>query len=108
MLRFINRLIGILLLSMALILLVLDGSKTIAASDIVLTPMGEIWFDIDNGSLNLVQAVIQRRVHPVLWDPIILWILGLPGWVVLGAPGLLLTILARPKSKKSFDNLNDL
>lgn len=108
MLRFIIRLIGILLLSMALILLVLDGSKTIAAAELVLTPMGETWFKLDVGSLNQAQAVIQRYVHPALWDPIILWVLGLPGWVVLGTPGLLLTILARPKSKKSFDNLNDL
>lgn len=108
MIRFIVRLIGILFLSMALILLVLDGSKTIAASELVLTSMGETWFNLDIGSLNLSQALIQRYVHPFLWDPVILWILGVPGWVVLGLPGLLLTFLARPKTKQNFDNLNDL
>jgi hypothetical protein len=32
--------------------------------------LGEVWFALDPFSLNLVQAVIQRYLHPALWDQV--------------------------------------
>ncbi len=43
-----------------------------------LAPLGEIWYAIDRGSLNLVQAVVERYVHPFVWDPVLFTIIGLP------------------------------
>jgi hypothetical protein len=40
--------------------------------------LGQLWYDLNRSSLNLVQAVVQRYMHPFLSDPIILSIL-LPG-----------------------------
>lgn len=56
--------------------------------------VGQLWYEIDRSSLNLVQAVIQRYVSPFLWDRIILNILLC--WasallIGLGAAVLLLT-----------------
>jgi len=55
--------------------------------------LGETWFALDVGSLNLVQAVIQRFLHPGLWDPIIVWLLRWPLWSLLGGPGIALAMI---------------
>ena len=55
---------------------------------------GELWYQIDVGSLNLTQAVIQRYVHPWLWDPMLVSVLQWPLWSLLGGPGAALVILS--------------
>ncbi len=54
---------------------------------------GELWFRLDAGSLNLSQAVVQRYVHPWLWEPAIVTLLRWPAWALLGAPGVVLVLL---------------
>jgi hypothetical protein len=58
-----------------------------------IVPAGELWFKIDVGSLNLMQAVIQRYIWPTLWDPIIVTVLQWPPWSIFGAPGAVLVAL---------------
>ncbi len=55
-----------------------------------MVPAGEFWFAVDVASLNLSQAIIQRYVHPFLWDPIIAGLLQWPAWSLLGGPGVVL------------------
>jgi hypothetical protein len=56
--------------------------------------VGELWYQVDVGSLNLTQAVIQRYVHPLLWDPVLVSVLQWPLWSLLGGPGAALVILS--------------
>ena len=56
---------------------------------------GALWYQLDVSSLNLVQAITQRYLHPVLWDPIIAAALQWPAWSLLGGPGVAL-VLAFP------------
>ena len=58
-----------------------------------IVPAGEIWFKLHNGSLNLVQAIVQRFLHPFLWDPLISGFLQWPLWASLGGTGFALTII---------------
>ena len=58
---------------------------------------GDLWFRLDAESLNLVQAIIQRFIHPYLWDPVIAGILHWPAWSSLGGLGVAL-VLAFPVS----------
>ena len=44
---------------------------------------------------NLVQAVLQRCVHPAVWDPVLVTVLLLPLWLTLAVPGLLLALKDR-------------
>jgi hypothetical protein len=30
--------------------------------------LGQLWYDVDRPSLNLVQAAVQRDLHPFLWN----------------------------------------
>lgn len=54
---------------------------------------GGLWFEVHVGSLNLVQAIVQRYVHPGLWDPLIALILRWPLWASLGGPGAALLVM---------------
>ncbi len=57
-------------------------------------PAGELWFNVHVASLNLIQAVVQRYVHPFLWDPIIATVLRWPLWSLFGAPAAVLLAIA--------------
>ncbi len=63
-------------------------------------PAGELWYRIDVGSLNLVQAVIERYVWPPLWDPVLTSLLQLPATVVPAVPGLALLVLCHTRVKR--------
>lgn len=58
---------------------------------------GELWYGLDAGSLNLLQALVQRYLHPEIWDPWIVAVLTAPAWLVLLVPALALIVLARPR-----------
>ena len=69
-----------------------SGYRVIAA--------GELWFRLHPYSLNLSQAVVQRYIHPGLWDPLIVSILQWPFWSIFGAPGAVLAVLFGPWLRK--------
>lgn len=56
--------------------------------------LGEVWFALAPGSLNLAQAVTQRYIAPEVWDPGVIWLLELPAVAVSGLVAALLTGLA--------------
>lgn len=59
------------------------------------TSLGELWYALHPGSLNVAQAAIQRHVSPALWDPWIQTLLVWPAWAVLCGLGIVLMALAR-------------
>ena len=68
---------------MGLVLLVLAaGCFAVFGGD----PLGAALFRLDPGLLNLVQAVVQRYLLPMLWDDLLLPVLEAPTWV---APAVL-------------------
>lgn len=99
-LRFVSTTIGLWTCALALLALVLDGVRSIAANEIVMKSLGATWFELDTASLNLVQAVIQRNIHPLLWDPVLQWVLTLPAWLVAAVIGLLFLYLGRKRRPK--------
>lgn len=101
MIAFLARFIGLWMIAGALVALVIDGAKTIAASSLTVTPLGLAWFTISPASLMQTQEFVQRRVESFighwLWDPVIQWILMAPTWAVLGIVGAWLLYLGRPR-----------
>jgi hypothetical protein len=91
--RVIVRLLGLLLLVGALWAAAMQFQMWAHSGRFIPLPLGQMWFNIDPPSLNLVQAVIERHVWPPLWDPVILTVLRWPAWAVLGLPALILLIL---------------
>ncbi len=107
MISFLLRFTGLWLTAGALVALVIDATKTIAASTFTVTPLGSAWANLSRPSLMATQEFIQRKIETYVghwvWDPLIQGILMLPTWAVLGALGFLLTYLgSRPRLKAAY------
>ena len=61
---------------------------------------GELWYDIQRSSLNIIQAVIQRYLHPTIWDPVLTAVLRAPAWVPFGILGMGLSWLCRKRRRR--------
>ena len=85
--RYVVRVIGLLFVFAALGVLVVDLTRTVEGAGVSLMPLGQLWYALDRGSLNLVQAVIERYVWVVLWDPLLLTVLQWPAAVVFAVLG---------------------
>ena len=102
MIGFIARFVGLWLIAGALVALVIDGTKTIAASQLVVTPLGLAWFTLSPTSLLSAQTFVQQKIEIYighwLWDPLVQWILMLPSWLVLGSIGAWLVYIGRRRT----------
>ena len=93
------RVLGVWSLVLAMVVLTIDGTKSLALGDErwYMTPLGEHWFNLDAPSLNLSQALIERYVHPFLWEPLIVSLLQVPTWMFFGLLGLVLYRIGRKR-----------
>ncbi|MCE2509364.1 MAG: hypothetical protein J4G10_00020 [Alphaproteobacteria bacterium] len=57
--------------------------------------LGELWYRLDVGSLNFLQAIVQRYLHPAIWEYGVTPVLLQPAWVVFGILGGLLAWFLR-------------
>ena len=103
MISFLARFVGLWLIAGALVALVIDATKTIAASTLITTPLGLAWFSLSPASLMQTQEFVQRRIESYighwLWDPLIQWILMAPTWIVFGIVGALFIYLGRRRNR---------
>lgn len=106
MIGFLSRVVGLWFVAGGLVALVIDATKSIAASRLMVTPLGLTWSNLNMASLMSVQEFVQRNIEPTLghwlWDPTIQWILLLPTWIVLGGLGFLLTWLGRRRVRIAY------
>jgi hypothetical protein len=98
------KLIALLFLLLAVITLVLDITRSIADSKLVMTALGQDWFTYSKSTLNFSQAIVQRYVHAALWDPVIQTILLGPSWLVFGVLALIFGFFGRKKRRKWQDH----
>ena len=90
--RIFTRLLGVAFLVAAALVLGVDLSAAGGGGGAGggLRPLGALWYDLDPGSLNLVQAVIERYIWEPLWDPLLITVLQWPAVAVFGVLGLAL------------------
>jgi len=93
----VGRLIGWVAFLAGAAVLVRDGLVWIDTKHWAPIALGQLWYQLDRSSLNLVQAVIQRYIHPFLWDPIIVTILLSWAFAVLMILGVLLLVAFRKR-----------
>jgi ABC-type Fe3+ transport system permease subunit len=92
----IGRLVGWIIFFAGLSVLVRDVLVWIDTRHWAPIALGQLWFELNRSSLNLVQAVVQRYIHPFLWDPIIVSILLCWAFAVLMVlGGLILAFCSR-------------
>ncbi len=85
--------IGWVLILIAVLVLISAIVILLGGTPIFQETGGEYWFKADSESLNLAQAVIQRYLHPAIWDPFLVNILL---WPVAGGLGLVGAAFAIP------------
>lgn len=98
MIRFLLRFLGLCLLAAAFVFLVYDGTKSIANHQLVYMRLSELWAEIDQRSLNIVQNWLRQRALWA-WEPYGRTFFDLPTWIVLAALSAPLVLLGRKKRK---------
>ena len=96
MIRFLLRTIGLFCLAAAFILVVYDGTKSIAANNLYLTSVSDLWTLINAASLAKMQPLIAPIAGGLVWD-LAVPVLGAPSWALLGLFGILCLLLGRRK-----------
>ena len=89
----IARVLGFCFLALAVVAFGRDVWASASEGRLVVTTLGETWFSIHRDSLGLLQAGVQRRVWPPLWDPVITSILLRPAWAL---PAVLAALFFAP------------
>jgi hypothetical protein len=93
--RLLVRLLGLALLAGAFAAGVIDGAASIAANQLSITPIGRPLYLVFPNKFPLVQVFVERQIHPLLWDPVLVNILMLPTWLVLAVIGVGLFYVVR-------------
>ncbi len=98
-LRVLVRMLGYLLVAGGFVALLTDGARSIANSALRFTPLGETALTFLGERFRQLQPAVERNLHPMLWDPVLVHLLQVP----TAAAGLLLGFLllwlgAAPKS----------
>jgi len=96
----VGRLIGWVAFLAGAAVLVRDGLVWINTKHWAPIALGQLWYQLNRSSLNLVQAVIQRYIHPFLWDPIIVTILLSWAFAVLMILGVPLLVVFRKRVRR--------
>jgi hypothetical protein len=96
MIRFLFRLFGLLCLALAFILLVYDGTKSIADQRWFFTKVSDVWTTVHEPSLTQLQPTMER-LSQGLWDHVLIPFLNAPSWLVLAVVGAILLVVGRKR-----------
>jgi hypothetical protein len=96
MIRFLLRFLGLLCLAAAFILVIYDGTKSIAGNALYITSVRGLWETINAASLQNLKPLIVSKAG-FLWDPLMIALLATPSWALLGLIGVVFITLGRRK-----------
>lgn len=93
MIRFFFRVLACVALASAVVMAVLDTTRSVAASKLVLTPLAESWEATLPTSFAAFRTFVETYLAGFLWDPVLVTILAQPGFVVLAVLAFLLYLV---------------
>ena len=100
--RLVLRLLGTWLIGLALVFLVVDGTRSLAANRLVFTSLGDAWSQLHQGSLEAVSDFFASRFFADLLAALLQALLTYPAFAVLAVPGLILALLGRRPRRERF------
>lgn len=100
--RLILRLLGTWLLGIALILVIIDGTRSLGANALVVTSLGDAWEMLHAQSLEEVREFLATRFFGPVLDLVANALLTFPAWLVLGVPGIFIAWLGRSRRVRVF------
>lgn len=90
MIRFLLRLFATVALAIAVVLAVIDATRSIAASALTLTSLGKNWQTVAPQSLEAARRFVEQSAWPAGWTHIAVPLLSLPAFAVFAVLALLL------------------
>ncbi|KKB08024.1 hypothetical protein VE26_15675 [Devosia chinhatensis] len=93
---------GTWLVGLALVLLVVDGTRSLAGNAIVFTSFGQAWSQLHEPSLEAVTRFFESRFFADLLDHVMQAILSYPAFAVLAVPGVILALAGRRPRRERF------
>lgn len=100
--KFLLRVLGTWLIGLMLVLLTMDGTRSLATSHLTYTPIGVLWAQLDPQSLTAVQVFITDHLAPLWAQNIAGALLEWPGWAFAGIFGILALIAGRKKRHSTY------
>jgi hypothetical protein len=101
MFRFIFRLAAMVSLSVSVIMAVLDATRSVAASALVMTPLNTSWLAISPVTRSAFESFVRDKINPLLWDGAIAWVLNQPGFAVFAVVAFLLYAIGYRRQRRS-------
>ncbi len=100
MIRFLFRALATVSLAAAVIMAVLDATRTLAASEPVMTPLAESWRAVSPATFAALEAFVVSTVHPLAWDPALAAVLALPGFAVFAVLALVFYAIGHRRERR--------
>jgi hypothetical protein len=100
--RLILRIAGTWLIGLALVLLVVDGTKSLGANGLVMTTLSELWLQLHPPSLEGMREFFETRFFAALLHSALEAVLGYPAFAVIGIPGIVLALLGRKPRRERY------
>jgi hypothetical protein len=99
MIRFLLGTLGYMLMAGGFVTLVVDGTRSIASSGVVFMPVREGLDRVWPATVPAIRASLSQ-LHPLVWDPLAVVVLGIPLCVVFAVLGALLIVAARERQPR--------
>ncbi len=97
--KLVTRVIGTWMIALALILIVVDGTKSLAANQPVMTSLASYWQVLDAASWSAVQGAIATYLAPLAAGGLAEAVLSVPAFAVSGGLGLIALFFGRKRRK---------
>ncbi|MCV9908112.1 hypothetical protein OIV19_10855 [Brucella sp. HL-2] len=99
MFRFVLRSFAVLFLAIGVIFAILDGARSVGASELVTKSLLDIWARGAPETLGDAEALVTHYIGSAVWDRLLLPVLEQPGWLVFGVLALLFYIAGHRREK---------
>lgn len=100
--RLVLRVAGTWLIGLALILLIVDGTRSLAANSLVYTSLMALWTQVHGASLAAVESFLESRFFAALLDWGLKALLDSPAFAVIGLPGIILALAGRTPRRERY------
>ncbi|MFQ0815916.1 hypothetical protein AVM02_16910 [Brucella anthropi] len=89
MIRFVLRSFAVVFLALAVIFAILDGARSVGASQIMAKPLLSMWSRNAPETLADAEALVAHYIGTGAWNAVCIPLLEQPGWLVFGVLALL-------------------
>lgn len=99
--RYIVRVVSTWFLGLALILLIVDGTRSLAANAVVMTPLAESWQSVHAASWEVVYDGLANAMPPLsgqFADLVFSW----PGWIIFSVLGILFALAGHKRARVAY------